>query len=178
MLESRLLRPSMRAVIYSRVSTDAQERDGTSLETQERECMAYAQAHRWDVIECISEAASGYTLERPGMERVRSLLQQGSVDIVLSYEVDRLSRNQNITGVLLDETERAGARLDFVPEDFEDTAVGKFILEARAFVAEVERGKIAERTMRGKLERARAGKLPQGTGRGATATMRKQVVER
>ena len=64
-----------RVVIYSRVSTDAQERDGTSLETQERECMAYAQAHRWDVIECISEAASGYTLERPGMERVRSLLR-------------------------------------------------------------------------------------------------------
>ena len=155
-----------RVVIYSRVSTDAQERDGTSLETQERECMAYAQAHRWDVIECISDSASGYTLERPGMERVRSLLQQGSVDIVLSYEVDRLSRNQNITGVLLDETERAGARLDFVTEDFEDTAVGKFILAARAFVAEVEREKIVERTMRGKGERARSGKLPQGTGKG------------
>ena len=30
----------MRAIIYSRVSTDAQERDGTSLETQERACEA------------------------------------------------------------------------------------------------------------------------------------------
>jgi DNA invertase Pin-like site-specific DNA recombinase len=26
----------MRAIVYSRVSTDAQERDGTSLDTQER----------------------------------------------------------------------------------------------------------------------------------------------
>lgn len=40
------------------------------------------------------------------------------------------------------------------------------MLAARAFVAEVEREKIAERTMRGKAERARNGKLPQGTGFG------------
>ena len=32
----------MRAIVYSRVSTDAQERDGTSLETQERACVDFA----------------------------------------------------------------------------------------------------------------------------------------
>ena len=51
-------------------------------------------------------------------------------------------------------------------EKFEDTAIGRFILAARAFIAEVEREKIAERTMRGKAERARSGRLPQGTGKG------------
>ena len=51
-------------------------------------------------------------------------------------------------------------------ERFEDTAVGRFILAARAFIAEVEREKIAERTMRGKEERARSGRIPQATGRG------------
>jgi len=53
-----------------------------------------------------------------------------------------------------------------VTERFEDTAVGRFILAARAFIAEVEREKIIERTMRGKAERARSGRLPQGTGQG------------
>ena len=44
--------------------------------------------------------------------------------------------------------------------------VGRFILAARAFIAEVEREKIAERTMRGKEERARSGRIPQAFGRG------------
>ena len=56
--------------------------------------------------------------------------------------------------------------MEFVTERFEDTAVGRFILAARAFIAEVEREKIVERTTRGKAERARSGRIPQATGRG------------
>jgi site-specific DNA recombinase len=88
------------------------------------------------------------------------------VDVVVAYAVDRLSRNQNHIGVLFDEVEQAGAQLQFVTEKFEDTAIGRFILAARAFIGEVEREKIAERTMRGKAERARSGRIPQGTGKG------------
>ena len=156
----------VRALIYSRVSTDAQERDGTSLDTQERECREYAQAKGWTVVECIKDTASGSHLDRPGIERVRQLLRQGVVDVVVAYAVDRLSREQNQTGVLFYEVEQAGARLEFVTEKSEDDPTGRFILRTRAYIAEVEREKIAERTMRGKLERARAGKLPQGTGKG------------
>ena len=70
------------------------------------------------------------------------------------------------TSVLLDAAEQASARLEFVTERFEDSAIGRFIVGARAFIGGVEREKIAERTMRGKAERARSGKLPQGTGKG------------
>ena len=157
---------SLRALIYVRVSTDAQERDGTSLETQERACVEYAQESGWLVVERIRDTASGFTLDRPGIERARQLLRQGVVDIVVAHAVDRLSRNQNHIGVLFDDVEQAGAKLEFVTEKFEDTAIGRFILAARAFVGEVEREKIAERTMRGKAERARSGRLPQGTGKG------------
>ena len=45
------------AVIYTRVSTDAQERAGTSLETQERECLAHAGAAGWQVTKCIRDTA-------------------------------------------------------------------------------------------------------------------------
>jgi site-specific DNA recombinase len=156
----------MRAIIYSRVSTDAQERDGTSLETQERACLELAQRSNWLVVDEIRDTASGFTLDRPGIARLRQLLRQGAVDVVIAYAVDRLSRNQNHIGVLFDEIEQAGARLEFVTEKFEDTAIGRFILAARAFIGEVEREKIAERTMRGKLERARSGRIPQAMGRG------------
>ena len=74
MHRSELHRSVTRAVVYSRVSTDAQERDGTSLDTQERACVEYAQAKGWAVVECIKDTASGSNLDRPGIERVRQLL--------------------------------------------------------------------------------------------------------
>ena len=80
--------------------------------------------------------------------------------------MDRLSRNQNHVGVLFDEVEQTSVQLQFVTENFEDTAIGRFILSARAVIGEVEREKIAERTMRGKAERAKNGKIAQGTGKG------------
>ena len=155
-----------RTVVYSRVSTDAQERDGTSLETQERACVEHARALGWDVVARFRDTASGYTLERPGLDQVRRLVHDGLVEAVVAYAVDRLSRNQNHIGVVFDDAQKSNVRLDFVTEKFEDTAIGRFILAARAFIAEVEREKIAERTMRGKAERARGGRMPQGTGKG------------
>ncbi|MCI0782516.1 MAG: recombinase family protein [Chloroflexi bacterium] len=156
----------LRAIVYSRVSTDAQERDGTSLDTQEQACIDHIEASGGLVLECIRDTASGYTLDRPGIARIRQLLRQGLADVVVAYAVDRLSRNQNHIGVLFDEVQQAGVQFDFVTEKFEDTAIGRFILAARAFIAEVEREKISERTMRGKAERARSGRIPQGTGKG------------
>ena len=156
----------MRAIIYSRVSTDAQERDGTSLDTQERACVEVAKDRGWRVVRCIRDAASGGALERDGLDELRAALRRGEADVVVAYAVDRLSRSQNHIGILFDEFEHAEARLEFVTERFEDTAVGRFILAARAFIAEVEREKIAERTMRGKEERAKSGRIPQAFGRG------------
>jgi len=156
----------MRVAIYARVSTDAQERDGTSLDSQIGACESFAQASGWTVFYRIRDAASGFVLERPGLEQLRQLVREHQMDIVLSYAVDRLSRNQNHIGVLFDEISSTGLRLEFATETFEDTAVGRFILAARAFVAEIEREKIRERTMRGKAERAKAGRMPQGTGQG------------
>ena len=62
--------------------------------------------------------------------------------------------------------EDTGVKLEFVSEKFEDNPIGRFILSAKAFVAEIEREKISERTMRGKEARAKAGMIPQATGRG------------
>src|SRR4051812_2241415 len=156
----------MRAVVYSRVSTDPQESDGTSLDTQERAGVDFCARGNWPVVERIRDAASGFTLDRAGVGRLRQLLRQGLVDVVVCHAVDRLSRNQNHIGVLFDEIQQAGARLEFVTETFEDTAVGRFILAARAFAGEVEREKIVERTTRGKLARAKEGRIPQAFGRG------------
>ena len=156
----------MRTIVYSRVSTDAQADEGTSLDTQERANLECVEEAGGTVIRTIRDTASGSSLERPGMAEVRRLMRDGECEVVLAYALDRLSRNQHHIGVLFDEAETVGVRLEFATEEFEDTAIGKFIVAARGFVSEVEREKIAERTMRGKAERARNGRLPQGTGAG------------
>ena len=43
----------LKAIVYSRVSTDAQERDGTSLDTQERASHEYVDSNEWIVVESI-----------------------------------------------------------------------------------------------------------------------------
>ena len=156
----------MRCVIYSRVSTDAQKREGTSLDTQEGACIEYVGKQGWTVVETLRDTASGFSLDRPGMERVRSLAALGRIDVVLAHALDRLSRKQTHVAILVEEMEDRGVALDFVTEDFEDTAVGQLVRSVKAFAAEFEREKIVERTMRGKRERARSGRLPQGTGAG------------
>ena len=155
-----------RCIIYSRVSTDAQERDSTSLETQERACTEYAEAQGWTIVCTLRDTGSGFSLDRPGIAEIRSLAGRGQVDVILSYALDRLSRKQTHVAILVEQVEEYGASLSFVTEKFEDTATGQLLRSVKAFAAEFEREKITERTMRGKAERARSGRLPQGMGQG------------
>lgn len=146
-----------RVLIYVRVSTDPQERDGSSLLTQEKQSRAYAKRQGWAVEAVIKDTASGYTLRRPGLSALRGML--ADADVVLAYDFDRIARNQTHMAVVLNDIIEAGAQLYSVSDGaFDNTAIGKFMLNARTFAAEVEREKIAERTMRGKVEWATNGR--------------------
>jgi site-specific DNA recombinase len=88
----------MRAIVYSRVSTDPQERHGTSLETKERACLTWAEAEGWTDVEQIRDSASGFSLDRPGLNKACLLIRTGQADVLLAYAVDRPSRNQSHWG--------------------------------------------------------------------------------
>lgn len=152
-----------RAAIYTRVSTDKQELNGTSLDTQAQLCRACAAERGYTVVAVERDAYSGAVYrERPGLLRLREQLRAGDLDVVVCYAVDRLSRNQAHLYILAEEIEDAGVRLEFVTEDFEDSAVGKFIRSAKAFAGEVEREKFAERSARGRKAKIASGKLQPG----------------
>jgi site-specific DNA recombinase len=142
-------------IIYCRVSSTGQE-DGYSLSTQEASCRTFATAHGLTVASVAREVWSGSDRHRPQLDVLLDRLTPG--DVVLAYALDRLSRSQVDTAILIDRIEGAGASLALVTEDFERSAVGTFLRNAKAFVAELEREKIAERTQRGKRARAAAGK--------------------
>jgi len=150
-------------VIYTRVSTAGQEEDGTSLTMQEERCRAYAQEQGWRVIEVFSDTYSGgYLYERKGLSAMRDLVRTGAVNVILSYAIDRLSRSQSHLAIIMDDAARHGCGVDFVTEKFEDTPVGRFILSAKSFAAEIEREKIGERSTRGMRGRSTMGKLMPG----------------
>jgi site-specific DNA recombinase len=164
-MESVLERPAvgtLRAAIYTRVSSTGQEQDGTSLETQETACRAYIADHGYnlDSSHVYREVYSGASLwDRPQLTRARTAIRDGEVDVLVAYALDRLSRSQAHVYILDDEFTRHGCRWEFVTERFEDSATGRFLQGAKAFAAELEREKIIERTVRGRRASARNGKL-------------------
>lgn len=157
---------SMRAVIYCRVSTDDQEKEGTSLQTQREACLAYCKQKDYQVIRQFSETCSGLTLDRPELIKLRNLIRTNDIDVVIIYCLDRLSRNATHGVILRDELDKNNVSLESITEDIDKSPLGEAITYLRGTFAQIESEKIRERTMRGKLAHVNEGRLPQGTGIG------------
>lgn len=150
------------AAIYARVSSSRQEEDGTSLDTQIERCRDYAEKQGWEVRPDLvfREVFTGAKYrERPALSRMRRLVRAKQVEVVLCYAWDRLARDQDHIAVLIDEMDHAGAQLDLVTEDVDNSAIGKQIRNMLNFASAIEREKLIERTTRGRRERVLRGKL-------------------
>ena len=81
------------AIIYARVSTDEQARSGYSLAQQIEASGRWCTREGYEVLEVITDPGqSGASLERPGMDRVRDLVAEGGVSVVLAQDRDRFAR--------------------------------------------------------------------------------------
>jgi len=152
----------MRAAIYCRVSTEDQEREGTSLQTQLKGCLDYCQDKGYDTGYRFSEAYSGLKLERPKLNELRDLVRSGQIDVIVVYCLDRLSRDPTHGVIVTQELEKHGVKLETVTEDVDNSELGKLITYIRGFASKLEAEKIRERTMRGKRAKAIEGKIPHG----------------
>ncbi len=152
-----------RAAIYTRVSTDKQEEDGTSLNSQAENCTQYANVNDIFVVITFREVFTGSLYrERPLLSKLREMARNNEIDCIIINTFDRLSRNQTHLAVLIDEMTHKGISIECVKEKFDDTAAGQFMRSAMAFVAQVEREKIAERTDTGRRKRIHEGKIMPG----------------
>ena len=150
------------AAIYCRVSTTGQAQDGTSLTTQLEACRAYATAQGLTVLKEVQEDISGALVYRPGLDAIRDLARARKLSAIICYDPDRLSRNAALLLTLAREWNDAGIDLLFVNVHFDNNPEGELNLGMRGVFAQYERAKIAERTQRGKKQRAREGKLASG----------------
>ncbi|MFC1938676.1 recombinase family protein [Chloroflexota bacterium] len=153
-----------RAAIYCRVSTDSQEREGTSLDTQMAACQVKAKELGYEAPGdfIFKETWTGADTDRPKLNELRDLIKQRLVDAVVCYSTDRLARNAIHIAIIAEECDKRNIELVFVTEPLDNSPEGQLIRYVKGYAAQIEHEKIRERTVRGKLEKCRQGKLATG----------------
>ena len=147
------------AAIYARVSSDRQKEEQT-IASQTAALLQYAEAHGYSVPSqwiFQDEGYSGSVLVRPSLERLRDLVCEGSIEAVLIYSPDRLSRKYAYQVLLMEEFARQGVEIFFIHSPVATTPEEQLLVQLQGMIAEYERAQIAERTRRGKRYRAQGG---------------------
>jgi len=144
---------AVRCAIYSRVSTEyGLEQDFSSLDSQYDASQAYirSQAHAgWTLIRGKYDDGgfSGGTLERPALKQLLADIEEGLVDVVVVYKIDRLSRSLMDFSKLVEVFDRAGVTFVSVTQSFNTTtSMGRLTLNILLSFAQFEREVIGERT--------------------------------
>lgn len=156
----------MRVALYPRVSTQEQAQEGYSIQEQIDRMMKYCDAMGWSVYNTYTDAGfSGASVERPGLQKMIRDVKAGKIDKVLVYKLDRLSRSQKDTLLLIEDVFLAN-NTEFVSmsENFDtSTPFGRAIVGILAVFAQLEREQIKERMSMGRFARAKEGKFHGGS---------------
>jgi site-specific DNA recombinase len=152
-----------RAILYARVSTDEQARSGYSLAQQMEALREYAAREGYEVLEEVTDPGqSGASLERPGMDRVRDLVASSVVSVVLAQDRDRFAREPAYLYLLRKEFEEHGTKICALNDRGDDSPEGQLTDGIIDQIARFERAKTAQRMRRGKMRKAREGKIIAG----------------
>jgi site-specific DNA recombinase len=120
----------------------------------------YCAREGFEVLEEVTDPGhSGASLERPGMDRVRDRVAAGNVSVVLAQDRDRFAREPAYLYLLKKEFSEYGAKLRALNDRGDDSPEGQLADGILDQLARFERAKTAERTRRGKLRKAREGKI-------------------
>ena len=149
---------SLRAVSYSRYSTDLQ--DERSIADQEALIRRYAQVNGLDLVGCYSDAAqSGASiLGRDGLLQLLADVKLGKIDVVVVEELDRLSRDMEDLAGIHKRLSFAGVEIRAVHEGVASTVT----VGLRGLFGQMFREDNARKIRRGLSGRVMAGKSPGG----------------
>ena len=150
----------MRVGLYPRVSGHEQE-DNYSIPEQIDRMKKYCESRDWMVYKIYTDSGfTGSNMDRPGLQEMIKDVENGKLDMVLVYKLDRLSRSQKDTLFLIEDVfDKNGVGFTSMTENFDTSSpFGKAVLGVLAVFAQLEREKIKERTMMGKDSRAQEGK--------------------
>jgi site-specific DNA recombinase len=141
-----------RCAIYTRKSSEHNlDLAFSSLDAQREACEAYikSQAHEgWRLIPGRYDdgAFSGASLERPALQQLLADVRTGTIDIVLVYKVDRLTRSLADFAKLIELFDAHGVSFVSVTQSFNtSSSMGRLTLNVLLSFAQFERELIGER---------------------------------
>ncbi|KPL53173.1 resolvase [Prosthecomicrobium hirschii] len=141
-----------RCAVYTRKSSEeGLDMEFNSLDAQREACEAYIasqKAEGWILVRDRYDdgGISGGTLERPALQRLLADIEEGLVDIVVVYKIDRLSRALMDFAKLVEVFDRNDVTFVSVTQSFNTTtSMGRLTLNILLSFAQFEREVIGER---------------------------------
>jgi site-specific DNA recombinase len=155
---------SIRAALYTRVSTEEQALEGFSLDAQMRRLEKYCAMEGWEIAgRYMEEGHSGRNTKRPEYQRMMS--ERDKWDVVLVLKMDRIHRNSVNFANMMRDLEGAGKDFCSVQEQFDTSnAMGRFVMDVMQRIAQLESEQIGERVKFGMEQKARFGMGFLGSG--------------
>src|SRR6266581_810088 len=142
----------LRCAIYTRKSSEeGLEQDFNSLHAQREACEAYVKSQKHEGWNALPNAYddggySGGTMERPGLQKLLADIQSGTIDVVVVYKVDRLTRSLTDFARIVELFDRHGVSFVSVTQAFNTTtSMGRLTLNVLLSFAQFEREVTGER---------------------------------
>ncbi len=142
----------LRCAVYTRKSSEeGLEQEFNSLHAQREACEPYIASQRsegWVLVrdQYDDGGISGGTLDRPALQRLLADIEDGLIDVVVVYKIDRLSRSLMDFARLVEVFDRNGVTFVSVTQSFNTTtSMGRLTLNILLSFAQFEREVTAER---------------------------------
>ena len=149
----------MRAVLYSRVSSDKQDID-LSISAQLKNLREYAARNGYTVVrEFVDEAESGRTADRPAFREMVAMARHSPrpFDAVLIWKYSRFARRREDSIVYKTMLRKSGIQVISITEPFEDTPTGRLLEAMIESLDEFYSANLGEEIVRGLRESASRG---------------------
>lgn len=140
----------MKAVGYIRVSSAGQVADGESLERQEEKIRAYATLKGITDLQIIADRGiSGSKSNRPGFLKLKELAESKAVDVIIVYDLSRLSRSVEDTIVFINRLQKYDVDFVSLSNDIDTTTpMGKAMLTIVAAFNQLYRDEVSAKMSR------------------------------
>ena len=174
----------LRCAVYTRKSTEeGLNQDFNSLHAQREACEAYIRSQKhegWKLVPTAFDdgGISGGTMERPALKRLLAEIEAGTINIVVVYKVDRLTRSLRDFSKMVDVFDRHQVSFVAVTQQFNTTtSMGRLTLNVLLSFAQFEREVAGER-IRDKIAASKKKGIWMGGGkpRGYKIVDRKLVI--
>ena len=148
------------ACVYTRVSTTEQAVEGYSIEEQDRMCKAAIESKGWTYIKTFSDPGiSGRTMKREGLQDMIEAINNGDIQAVVIYKLDRLSRKQRDTMTIIEDVFlKNDVALVSLNETLDtSTPWGRAMIGILSSFNQMESENIQQRTLMGREAKANEG---------------------